>query len=118
MCFFDYKYNCSYFISQKVPPTTDYTPLATVDEVRSKQLPSIHRLLVKNLEKITKSLTQYNEQVHLAKLQNRKKKGGVGGWGKVKSEIRGYLFNTGYDTSICRYSRATRGPRRRRNTVS
>jgi len=55
---------CRGFLDElaKVPNATDYTPLATVEEVRSKQLPSIHKLLIKNLEKITKSLAQNNEQ--------------------------------------------------------
>lgn len=45
-----------------VPEVCDYSPLATVEEARSKQLPSIHKLLIKNLEKISKSLVQNNEQ--------------------------------------------------------
>lgn len=45
-----------------VPTVADYTSLATIEEVRSRQLPSIHKLLIKNLEKISKSLVQNNEQ--------------------------------------------------------
>jgi len=56
--------DCRNFLDQlaQVPPSPDYVALATIEEVRAKQLPSLHRLLVKNLEKIVKSLTQHNEQ--------------------------------------------------------
>ncbi|EGG23916.1 Ras GTPase activation domain-containing protein [Cavenderia fasciculata] len=45
-----------------LPPSTDYTPLASIQEVKAKELPSIHKLLIKNLEKIFKTLGQYNQQ--------------------------------------------------------
>eukprot|EP01133_Synstelium_polycarpum_P005675 gene5675-6554_t len=45
-----------------LPRTTDYVPLASIEQVKVKELPSIHRLLTKNLEKIFKTLGQYNQQ--------------------------------------------------------
>jgi len=46
------------------PNSADYTPLKTLDEVESTELPHIHELLVKNLEKIAKNLVQ-NQQREL-----------------------------------------------------
>eukprot|EP01132_Coremiostelium_polycephalum_P004510 gene4510-5624_t len=56
--------SCKNFLDNiaKLPASTDYTPLASISEVKSKELPSIHKLLIKNLEKIFKTLTQYNQQ--------------------------------------------------------
>ncbi|EFA79425.1 Ras GTPase activation domain-containing protein [Heterostelium album PN500] len=45
-----------------LPPVIEYTPLSSKSEVKNKELPSIHRLIVKNLEKIFKTLQQYNQQ--------------------------------------------------------
>ncbi|KAF2070067.1 hypothetical protein CYY_008613 [Polysphondylium violaceum] len=55
---------CKEFLDKiaEMPQATDYQPLSSIAEVKSNQLPSIHKLLIKNLEKIFKTLTQYNQQ--------------------------------------------------------
>ncbi|KAK5581702.1 hypothetical protein RB653_001739 [Dictyostelium firmibasis] len=54
---------CKEFLDRiaEMPPNTDYQPLSSISEVKSNQLPSIHKLLIKNLEKIFKTLNQYQQ---------------------------------------------------------
>ncbi|KYQ88285.1 Ras GTPase activation domain-containing protein [Tieghemostelium lacteum] len=56
--------SCREFLDKiaEMPSNTDYKPLSSISEVKSKELPSIHKLLIKNLEKIFKTLCQYNQQ--------------------------------------------------------
>jgi len=55
-------------VAQVPPNVRDYVPLASLEEVRAKELPSTHKILSKNMEKICRSLTQYNEQTVIPKL--------------------------------------------------
>ncbi|EGC37443.1 hypothetical protein DICPUDRAFT_53972 [Dictyostelium purpureum] len=56
--------SCKVFLDKisEMPANSDYQPLSSISEVKNNQLPSIHKLLIKNLEKIFKTLNQYQQQ--------------------------------------------------------